>query len=369
MKLKKLLAFAALAIAALPSFGQDLLASKAPVDRRMRSLDSLTLRRMLPEVISTQDPSSSLYPEWNNNRGRNYGVALPKEYKIDLRHFCMPCDSRLVTSHFGYRAAFGRNHYGTDIKLYVGDTVRSAFAGKIRIVAYEGKGYGNYVIIRHENGLETVYGHLSKHLVKENQIVRAGEPIGLGGNTGRSTGSHLHFETRFLGQYIDPEILFNFSAHDVKGDYYVYRENGKHNLMGDVHHAELPYASYTPNRPVATPSPAKADRAQATPERPAAQAEQPTTSAKKAKTSDQASAATSTKAADQASAKSAAKAKEKADKKKKEQAAARRNHTVKQGESLYSIARQHGTTVEKLCKINHISETATIRPGQVIRCS
>ena len=90
---------------------------------------------------------------------------------------------------------------------------------------YERKGYGNYVVIRHPNGLETIYGHLSKHLVRENQVVKAGEPIGLGGNTGRSTGSHLHFETRFLGQAINPAEMFDFVAQDVTGDYYIFRSN------------------------------------------------------------------------------------------------------------------------------------------------
>ena len=111
------------------------------------------------------------------------------------------------------------------IKVYIGDTIRSAFSGKVRIVDYERKGYGNYVVIRHPNGLETIYGHLSKHLVRENQVVKAGEPIGLGGNTGRSTGSHLHFETRFLGQAINPAEMFDFVAQDVTGDYYIFRSN------------------------------------------------------------------------------------------------------------------------------------------------
>ena len=82
------------------------------------------------------------------------------------------------------------------------------------------------MVIRHENGLETVYGHLSKQLVEENQLVRAGEVIGLGGNTGRSTGSHLHFETRFLGQAINPALMFDFPNQDVVADSWVYRKRG-----------------------------------------------------------------------------------------------------------------------------------------------
>ena len=91
----------------------------------------------------------------------------------------------------------------------------------MRICKYNGGGYGYYIVIRHPNGLETLYGHLSKQIVKKDQVVRAGEPIGLGGNTGKSSGSHLHFETRVLGQPIDPALLFDFEHQDVVSDYFV----------------------------------------------------------------------------------------------------------------------------------------------------
>jgi murein DD-endopeptidase MepM/ murein hydrolase activator NlpD len=130
----------------------------------------------------------------------------------------MPTTSRLVTSNFGAR--WGRQHKGLDIKVYIGDTIRAAFSGKVRIVRNEGarKGYGKYIVIRHNNGLETIYGHLSKWLVDENQEVRAGDPIALGGNTGRSTGSHLHFETRLCGVALNPAVMFDFKNQDVVGD-------------------------------------------------------------------------------------------------------------------------------------------------------
>ena len=194
-------------------FAQDRLASVAPIDHKMRAIDSISLVRISEQesMLDLEFPAAALYPSWNNDYTRAYAVTLPAEYKIDLRNFHMPCDSRMVTSHYGYRRSFRRQHYGTDIKVFVGDTIRAAFSGKVRVVADQGrrKGYGKYVVIRHPNGLETVYGHLSKHLVKPDQIVKAGEVIGLGGNTGRSTGSHLHFETRFLGQFINPEKLFD----------------------------------------------------------------------------------------------------------------------------------------------------------------
>ncbi|MCM1484334.1 MAG: M23 family metallopeptidase [Muribaculaceae bacterium] len=137
------------------------------------------------------------------------GMAIPATHDINVRNFVPPVKGQ-VTSPYGWRAQFGRMHRGVDLRLSVGDTVVAAFDGKIRITKIEPKGYGLYVVVRHDNGLETVYGHLSKFLVKPNQRVRAGEPIALGGNTGRSTGPHLHFETRFLGLAVNPEAIIDF---------------------------------------------------------------------------------------------------------------------------------------------------------------
>lgn len=129
--------------------------------------------------------------------------------------FVMPFDG-LVTSHYGWRR--GRNHNGTDIDLETGDTVRAAWSGKIRYAKYNDSGFGNLVIIRHYNGLETFYAHLSKHLVVPNDVVIAGQPIGLGGNTGHSYGSHLHFEVRFYDAAIDPEKLLDFEKGEVRDE-------------------------------------------------------------------------------------------------------------------------------------------------------
>lgn len=249
---KKSIVIALAAMLALPAMGQDKLAKAAPIDRRLRAIDSLSLRRLKAseEVFNLDNPAGDLYGSSWVNHYMHYNRELPSEFKIDLRQFHMPCDGRKVTSHFGYRASFGRNHYGTDIKVYIGDTIRAAFSGKVRVVAYEAKGYGNYVVIRHPNGLETYYGHMSKHLVRNNQTVRAGQAIGLGGNTGRSTGSHLHFETRLLGKCINPELMIDFAQADIKGDYYVYRHNGMSTLLGNVSHAATHHtpAANTPTR-------------------------------------------------------------------------------------------------------------------------
>lgn len=323
--------------------GQDLLARQAPVDKKMKMVDSLSLRRMFldraagnPLLNNLENPSSHLYPVWDNVMTRNYGVVLPREYNIDLRGFSMPCDSRVVTSHYGYRRSFGRNHYGTDIKVYVGDTIRAVFDGKVRIVDYEGRGYGNYVVIRHTNGLETVYGHMSKHLVRENQVVRSGQAIGLGGNTGRSTGSHLHIETRFLGQFIDPETIFDFAARDVKGDYYVYSSTSRGRATNNP--------SAIDNSPLLA-------------------------SAQDSRETGMASDVETLKVKVSAASQKVKEDKSRRRKEKTAQTERKSIHRVKQGDTLYEIARKYHTTVEKLCRVNRIKPTTTLRLGQVLKCS
>lgn len=148
---------------------------------------------------------------WENPRVNCYtDVEIPQIAKLDMSEFQMPVNGEL-TSGYGYRPRFRRMHRGVDLSLRTGDTVRAAFSGKIRIVNYESGGYGKYVVIRHDNGVETVYAHFSKHLVEKDQFVRAGEPIGLGGSTGRSTGPHLHFEIRYLGLALNPSSIIDFN--------------------------------------------------------------------------------------------------------------------------------------------------------------
>ena len=322
--MKKILTIALLfASANGMTFAQDQLASIAPIDRKMRAADSISLIRLTDQesLYDLEFPAAALYPTWNNEYVRGYNVTLPSEYKIDLRQFHMPCDSRKVTSHYGYRRSFRRLHYGTDIKVFVGDTIRAAFSGKIRVVQFERKGYGNYVIIRHPNGLETVYAHMSKHLVKPDQIVRRGEPIGLGGNTGRSTGSHLHFETRFLGQFIDPEKLFDFEAQDVKGDFYLYCSNGRSTMLAsnDIVGGEEEMDEETAQALMEKEAESEAYQQKRIQEMKA----KPRTSV----------------------------------------------HKVKSGDTLSSIAHKYGTTVDRLCRLNNIKSTSILRLGQIIRYS
>ena len=173
---------------------------------------------------SVMFPADELYGFWDSTRVNPYNsrvIDYPDSFTVNCKSFVLPIDVDIkVTSNFGVR---GRSmHNGIDLKVQKGDTIRSAFSGKVRIKGYDRKGYGNYLVLRHSNGLETVYGHLSKFIVTENEIVQAGQPIGLGGNTGRSTGTHLHFETRFLGQALNPAHLIDFENGGVPhNDYYV----------------------------------------------------------------------------------------------------------------------------------------------------
>ena len=209
------------AMVSLSSFSQDLIARQAPIDKKLKTVDSLALQKQI-RAEQSEYPALSLYPNWNNQYVHAYGNAIiPDTYTIDLTGFHMPTPSTKITSPFGPR--WRRMHNGLDLKVTIGDTIVAAFDGKVRIVKYERRGYGKYVVIRHDNGLETVYGHLSKQLVEENQLVKAGEVIGLGGNTGRSTGSHLHFETRFLGIAINPIYMFDFPKQDIVADTYTFR--------------------------------------------------------------------------------------------------------------------------------------------------
>ena len=128
----------------------------------------------------------------------------------------MPLLTTPITSGFAFR--WGRWHFGVDLDLDTGDSVRAAFDGVIRISKWDGGGYGNYLLVRHYNGLETLYGHLSKPLVPVGTFVRAGQVIGLGGSTGRSTGSHLHFEVRYEGNPINPTYLYDFPDYKLKDD-------------------------------------------------------------------------------------------------------------------------------------------------------
>ena len=187
----------------------ELLASQKPMAADIKVANVL---RYMSELSKPELPDQDeIYGEyWASQSVNPYvGVTIPEVKDLDVSGFYPPIPG-VVTSGFGYRPRFGRIHRGVDISLHVGDTVRAAFDGKVRLTRFEKKGYGYYVVIRHDNGMETVYGHLSKFIAKPDQRVKAGEPIALGGNTGRSTGPHLHFETRYYGLAINPQLIIDF---------------------------------------------------------------------------------------------------------------------------------------------------------------
>lgn len=232
------------------------------------------------------NPAAELYRfSWTSQRINPYGVkidSIPDSTVVDVSGFVYPTASNRITSSFGMRRY--RWHYGTDIGICIGDTIFASFGGCVRIVDYEPKGYGRYVVIRHDNGLETVYAHLSRVLCYLDQEVEAGQPIALGGNTGRSTGPHLHYEIRFLGNAFNTTKLIDYESRSVKENPYVITLADTYN-----HNAAL---------------------------------------------------------------KELAKAK---------------YHKVRQGDTLSGIARRYGTTVSKLCQLNHISAKKILRIGQSIR--
>ena len=164
-------------------------------------------------------PADSIYRHiWTDERVNPYGNlfdSLTEDVHIPMDGFRLPTPG-YVTSSYGWRRY--RMHKGTDLKVQIGDSIRAAWNGQVRIVGWDPRGYGYYVVLRHDNGLETIYGHLSRPLVDEYERIYAGEVIGLGGNTGRSTGSHLHLEIRYLGNALDPATFVDFSTGKLRNE-------------------------------------------------------------------------------------------------------------------------------------------------------
>lgn len=218
-----------LAALALPVMAQKII-SKSPHSQAHKELLAKQEKNKLVEHNTFIDlidddllPEPDIYMEgWASKSVNPFKESdVPETKVIDVRGHFMPVPG-FITSNYGYRPKFGRTHKGVDLHIRNNDTIYAAFDGKVRLTSYDKRGYGYYIIIRHPNGLETVYGHLNKHLVKEDQVVRAGDPIALGGSTGRSTGPHLHFETRFMGYAINPCAIFDFENQTTHTDTYTF---------------------------------------------------------------------------------------------------------------------------------------------------
>ena len=248
LKCVKVVAAAAFALVSLNVSGQDLLARQAPIDRKLKAVDSVALIRQIKAEKSAY-PAYSLYPNWSNERVHAYGntVTIPDTFRIDMTGFRMPTEHTKITSKFGPRRR--RMHNGLDIKVYIGDTIRAAFSGKVRMVKYERRGYGKYVVIRHENG---------------------------------------------LGQAINPALLFDFEKQDIVADSYLFRKgNNRYQRNTNSKNVNLLASSDGTIR----------------------------------------------------------------------------YHKVRSGDTLSRIAQKTGTSIDALCKLNHITRRTILRPGQVLRCS
>ena len=299
----------------------DLLAKQNRVKDQIRVQEA---QKYAADLYEECEPEPDIYTEgWDSDLVNCYKDAnVPNTKVLDVRHYVMPIKGNYVTSHYGWRPQFGRTHKGIDLRSAVGDTVYSAFSGRVRLTRFERGGYGFYVIVRHENGLETVYGHLSRFLVKPDQYVKAGQPIALSGNTGRSTGPHLHFETRFMGYAINPEAIFDFANRCTHTDTYTFTKS-----------------NYTKARDYA-PSKRYADKKKATEEKETASRskssknEQPVASTKK-----------STKESRQDS---------------------RTTYKVVKGDNLTKIAQNNGMTVAQLKKLNGLTSN-NVEEGKVLR--
>lgn len=205
-------------------------------------------------------------------------------------------------------------HQGVDIHLKTGDTVVSAFDGIVRYAEFNRGGYGNCVVIRHLNGLETLYGHLSKINVGKNQFVKAGELVGLGGSTGRSYGPHLHFETRYKGHSFDPFVFIDADTKSLKSDSLL--------IIKDqlVKHK---YISKDISKTAST-----------------LQKKQETNSQQSKKAKNKLKNLSTTKG---------------------------KYHIVKQGENVSLIAKKYGITWVKLRQLNNLSQNAVLQPGTKLR--
>lgn len=188
----------------------------------VRTKDGDVVYRLAPQFLMDTNlihhhPADSIYHFiWTDERVNPYGTmfdSIKDDVRVSMAEFTLPHPG-YITSPYGWRR--NRMHKGTDLKVQVGDSIRAAWPGQVRIVGWDPRGYGYFVVVRHTNGLETVYGHLSRPLVDEYEMVPSGYVLGLGGNTGRSTGSHLHFEIRYLGEAMDPAGVINFGTGQLR---------------------------------------------------------------------------------------------------------------------------------------------------------
>jgi len=277
---------------------------------------------------------------WNNDvcfTTKNNDLSLLK----DTVWLCLTEDSNkgfkipvpgVTTSRYGIRN--GKNHNGIDLNLKTGDTVCAAWSGKVRYAKFNDGGFGNLVIIRHHNGLETFYAHLSKLLVFPDQDVIAGETIGLGGSTGHSTGPHLHFEVRFYDDPINPEEMIDFANKKLKFEnLFVHKSLFKSGAKPSEYFDDKEDEKIEPKK--------------------VEEVKKEKIEVKKEKE------------------KVEVKKEVKKEKEKEKKVEVRKDkvkyYMVKSGDTLSAIAARHKLTVSKLCQLNGIKSSATLRVGKSLR--
>ena len=261
----------------------------------------------ISDFLINEHPTFKKYWQTEEVWGNETHIVLPQDTVLHLTiekeksHF-----SWFGNIAWGFVWRWGRMHKGLDSDLQMGDTVRASFNGIVRYSSFNEGGYGNAVVIRHFSGIETLYGHFSSLIAQSGQMVMAGEPIGLGGSTGRSTGPHLHFETRLFSSPFDPEKIFDKNSNMVlkdslirisKSDFYFSDNTNFKNSSKDID--ETPRNSKT--------------------------------------------------------------------KLKKNKQRGKKIHVVKSGESLSSIAKKYNTSVAKLKKINKLKNVNKLDKNQKLK--
>ena len=239
-------------------------------------------------------------------KGNNRFIVVLNEQR-----FCYPYRGRFL-SGYGPR---GRGvHTGVDIKGVKNDTVRAAFAGTVRMSKLY-SGYGNCVVIRHKNGLETLYAHNTRNLVRVGDVVRAGDAIGLIGRTGRATTEHCHFEVRVQGQHINPALVIDYHNHRLQNGVLSVTKQANRRIVAQNRASGLAPSQATDREDTSSAG--------------------SSTSSHTGKTATAASTTTT--------------------------------YTVRSGDTLWGIARRFGTTVSNLCALNNLNREATLPLGKRLK--
>lgn len=218
--MKYILLSAALLFCSAFSFAQDIPQDNNSIKIKvLRSIkktavvDEITIPIISPKPVILSDIKADHWDTTVYNPYKNENVEFPIKLQFDDSTYASPIlKKKIITSRYGWRR--GRAHKGIDIDLVTGDSVVSVLDGIVRFAKYS-SGHGKTVVVRHFNGLETTYAHLSKISVKANDTIFKGELLGKGGNTGNSRGSHLHLNVSYKGEFIHPEYIFDFSQNNA----------------------------------------------------------------------------------------------------------------------------------------------------------